>query len=406
MSQYSDLFSGESQRHFFLTLEKPGKLKSSAEVILPPRLRSRCCGPLLHIASGSVSDVYEIQYQGIPAALKVIHCGLDLNRMHHALRECSMLRLVDGCPGTVPLLEQDVYRSADGFSVFLLQEYRMPLEEYCLQHPMTVHRALHITLDICTAMKQCWEAGVAHLDIQPGNLFVDSDGTAQLGDFSSALPVEELDTLRHLRGTPAYMAPEVYRSFQYSQASEIYSLGLVFYSLLCGGSLPFAQSASLDTAARRRFSGEPFCLPQGFHPKLQAFLENACAFDPRSRFSSLGQMGDALKELLRSCPDSILPAPAEEGKSAMTQSSDWLCDTPFPMIGADEYGEWATSRVPPPYARMDTSALPRPRDPWGESGALVPSFPGDTIPPGTTFREDELAWSVALTADTVEPGPV
>ena len=49
------------------------------------------------------------------------------------------------------------------------------------------------------------------------------------------------------------MAPEVYESRNYSQASDIYALGMVLYCLLNQGNLPFPESGS--SAAVSQLSG-------------------------------------------------------------------------------------------------------------------------------------------------------
>ena len=376
--------------HFFLTLSKPLRHAPADGDLLSPRLRSLCAGGLQHIASGSVSDVYRTFYRGRPAALKVIRCGLDLNRMYLATKECAMLQLVQGCSGTVPMLEYDVQRTADGFSVLILQEYLLPLDAYCLRNPMTVNTALRITRDLCSALENCRNAGVAHLDIQPGNLFMGPDGTAMLGDFSSALPVEELQAVHHLRGTPAYMAPEVYRERRYSQASEVYSLGLVLYSLLCGGQLPFSTELPLKEAAQRRLSGAPFRLPEDFDPKLRFFLDRTCAYAPEHRWSTLHQMRMELDRLLDSCRNAMPAIPSfvsfSQTDRTLTQS------TVFPNPD-DGFGDWATSKLPP----RDPGLIPNtpdPRDTWTDD--IAASVPLITPDPGDAWLDD-IAASVPLT---------
>lgn len=371
----------EHPPHFFLTLNKPMPQSSPDDRLLSPRLRSLCSGDLRHIASGSVSDVYKTLYRGRPAALKVIRCGLDLNRLYRAMRECAMLELVRCCYSVVPLLEYDVQRTDEGFRVLILQDYLTPLDEYCLCGPMAVKNALRITRDLCRTLESCWNAGVAHLDIQPGNLFVSPDGTAMLGDFSSALPVEELKGVRYLRGTPAYMAPEVYREHRYSQASEVYSLGLILYSLLCSGQLPFTAEVSLKEAAEQRLAGAPFRLPEGFDGTLRAFLDWVCARDPANRCPSLQQMNLALEELIRTCSPAapVIPACTHFSHSDTTLTQSALCGgTVFPE--EDGFADLATSRIPPRTPDFFTDTLD-PQDDWLDDIAASVPAPFCETPP-------------------------
>lgn len=328
--------------HFFYSLSK-GKTNPPPELTLPSRLLIHCSGIPRHIGTGSVSFVYRTTYRDKPAALKVVPCGLDLSKLYYATRECAMMDLVRNCPGIVPMLEFDIHHTDNGFTLFQLQEYMTPLDAYCLRRPMTVHRALNITRDICIALAECRKAGVAHLDIQPGNLYVDAEGHGRLGDFSAALPVEELNGLRQLRGTPAYMAPEVQTRFCYSEQSDMYSLGLVLYSLLSGGQLPFLKGNTLSQATQQRMNGDRFRMPEG---TLRAFLDKVCAYSPEDRFPGLTDMQQALEELLSCCEDTLLPlpgaAPRSEDHSAVTQSA--LCQSTFPQWS---WQDQVTSKIAP-----------------------------------------------------------
>lgn len=319
-----DPLPGETR--FFHTLRK-AKPRHAPNPQLPYRMLRRCSGIPQHIGTGSVSFVYKVTYQDKPAALKMIPCGMDLGKLYYATRECAMLDMVRDCPGIVPMLEYDVIRTSEDFTLFQLQEYMTPLDTYCLRRPMTARRALQLTRDYCMALAACLDAGVAHLDVQPGNLYVDAEGRGRLGDFSAALPVEELPGLRQLRGTPAYMAPEVEREQQYSQRSDIYSLGLVLYGLLTGGQLPQRSAFYLN-----------------LEPRLCRFLDRVCAVNPMERFPDFRSMQAALEELLRICGD-IIPDTVwqeEAGREYCPQSS--LCCTTVPQFNWEDQ---VTSKIPP-----------------------------------------------------------
>jgi NIMA (never in mitosis gene a)-related kinase 2 len=60
-----------------------------------------------------------------------------------------------------------------------------------------------------------------------------SGDTAQIGDFGLAMNIEDAEAmcLTSFRGTPYYMAPEMLQNKKYSQASDVWALGLVFLEL-------------------------------------------------------------------------------------------------------------------------------------------------------------------------------
>jgi len=88
-------------------------------------------------------------------------------------------------------------------------------------------------------------AGVAHRDIKIDNILVDPASLLiKLIDYGLATIDEELDenTLDNaFVGTPIYMAPEILgkRGCYNVIASELYSAGIVFWTLLRGGEHPF-----------------------------------------------------------------------------------------------------------------------------------------------------------------------
>jgi len=73
-------------------------------------------------------------------------------------------------------------------------------------------------------------------DLKPGNIFMAVNGDAKLGDFGLAREKGNNQTKRV--GTKGYMSPEIYDSKKYSEASDMFSLGVVAYRLLVSGDLP------------------------------------------------------------------------------------------------------------------------------------------------------------------------
>ena len=86
------------------------------------------------------------------------------------------------------------------------------------------------------AINHCHALDIIHRDIKPENIMVTNDDQIRLIDFGLAA-VAKKRTLTEFAGTPYYMAPEVIKHL-YGRKSDIWSLGVILYTLL-SGYLPF-----------------------------------------------------------------------------------------------------------------------------------------------------------------------
>jgi serine/threonine protein kinase len=106
-------------------------------------------------------------------------------------------------------------------------------------------QAASIARQIALGMANAHANGVVHGDLKPANILVTQDGTVKVVDFGMARRMPSLagpdettiwnpESEGGISGTPAYMAPEQARGEPPTQASDVFSLGLIFYELLTG----------------------------------------------------------------------------------------------------------------------------------------------------------------------------
>lgn len=75
-----------------------------------------------------------------------------------------------------------------------------------------------------------------HRDIKPENILIDSieDNCIKLTDFGFASYFKEKEKLREVLGSPLYMAPELVSDQEYDSKVDVWSAGVVAFTMLCG----------------------------------------------------------------------------------------------------------------------------------------------------------------------------
>jgi serine/threonine protein kinase len=127
---------------------------------------------------------------------------------------------------------------------YLVMEYidGLPIDEYCRQHALTVAARLRLFLQVCAAVQYAHQHLIVHRDLKPSNILVTSDGTPKLLDFGIAKLLEgeggraptNLTVADARLLTPRNASPEQIRGSAITTASDIYSLGVLFYELIAG----------------------------------------------------------------------------------------------------------------------------------------------------------------------------
>jgi len=91
---------------------------------------------------------------------------------------------------------------------------------------------------LCGALSYLHKKGIAHRDLKLENIMLDKKHNVRLIDFGLSKYGDAAKKMRTLCGTKYYLAPEIVRGESYSYPCDIWSVGVILFTMCCGF-LPF-----------------------------------------------------------------------------------------------------------------------------------------------------------------------
>lgn len=316
----------------------------------PNHLCGQTIGPYLleeFLGSGGMGAVYRAT-QNLPisrtVALKIIRSDSITPKAIEAFNdERKTLERITH-PGIVQVLDAGV--TEDNIDYFVMEFVSgKSITDYALCHRLSTEDRIRLLIQVCRAVHHAHQRGVIHQDLKPANILVTKQGAenvVKIIDFgiSRTTNIDLSDewpsagTPGRVFGTFLYMSPE--QTYADPDAidirSDIYSLGLVAYELLCDNHPRKTQFESLlDRQSRmdwirneapsppsRQVDPGAISLKKALQRDLDWVILKAIAHSPNDRYASTNEFADDLQRFLEGLPVNAHPA------SAIYQTSKFI----------------------------------------------------------------------------------
>jgi eukaryotic-like serine/threonine-protein kinase len=233
--------------------------------------------------------------------------------------------------------------------LFIVMEYvpGMDLKTWMKQHgQVSIPEAIQLINQACAGIGHAHRAGLVHCDVKPQNMLVSPDGRLKVLDFGIARalatisPDEKSDVVW---GSPQYFSPEQAAGFAPSPASDVYSLGVVLYEMVCGR-LPFIANTAEQLADLHQEALPPS--PRKFNPAIPLTLEQiilkVLAKEPAARYRTADQLGQVL-DTYKQAPPPVYPPAQNPGTYPNPGHSRPLPTIPprqaYPAVNTAGYSE-------------------------------------------------------------------
>ncbi len=306
------------------------------------------------MGEGAMGTVYRaVDGQGQPCAVKMMHAQAVADpalrtrfereaQALFSLRHPNVLEVRDyGVELGLPFLVMELLNGRT-------------LEEMIVEHTPDPQTGVELGKQVLRGLAYAHQQGILHRDIKSENIFVTWDGSAYrciLLDFglvklddSKFGPAQKLTMAGSIMGSPAYMSPEQGTGDVVDARSDVYSMGVVLYELVCG-EWPFAAESQIEMFRMHLMTPPPPVESKREHlvvrPELDAMLQRALAKKKADRFENAGHMLAALEAI--PVPAAWLDPTGRSRPSAVTlpASAPVVAAPMTPAAGAASTGERA-----------------------------------------------------------------
>ena len=185
------------------------------------------------IARGSFSSVYK----GINIKKKY---KVAIKRIH----SCNVRKMKQYIDQEISIIKKLKHRNViklyeviiENDEMYLIFEYcsRGDLTDFLKNKPLSEKFAKIYIKQLVCGLQYLVENDVIHRDLKPANILITEDYTLKITDFVFARILEGNNLAETICGSPMYMSPELLTKNNYSNKSDLWSLGVIIYEIITG----------------------------------------------------------------------------------------------------------------------------------------------------------------------------
>lgn len=296
------------------------------------------------IGQGGMGEVYLAHDTRLnrKIALKLLppQFSADKELNSRFIREAQAAARLDH-PNIVTVHEVGEYQGQPFFAMSLVEG--CTLKEYTAQAELSIEVVLDLILQIAEGLSAAHQKGIVHRDIKPSNIIVESDGRIRIVDFGLATlaGADEITKTGSTMGTFGYMSPEQVQGGKIGPASDVFSLGVIMFEILCRRR-PF-EGDNQAALVYNIVNADPppiQSLKKDVPPGLAKVIDKALLKDAAHRYQNATELADDLRVLSGHHPQKT-GEPVADNRSAMPS----IAVLPFTNMSADPENEYFSDGI-------------------------------------------------------------
>lgn len=141
-------------------------------------------------------------------------------------------------------------------------------------------KKLIIIYGIASGMSYLHSNNIIHMDLNPSNILLNDDLFPIISGFHlMSFPAENIG--QNIKGTPLYIAPEVFKECDYTTKVDVYAFSMILYEIVTGNEL--FQSQSMYLVLRSVISGIRPTIPDSMSKNCENLIRKCWCGDPDQR---------------------------------------------------------------------------------------------------------------------------